>query len=63
MDETAPPFHVVTGGPGAGKSTLVVAGTHEAMVETYSALGYAPVEAPRAPVAARIDFMLEAIRA
>jgi len=37
--------------------------TYDAMVEAYTGLGYPLIEVPRASVAARIDFMLEAIRA
>lgn len=32
--------------------------THAAMVETYSELGYELIELPRAPVTARLDFIL-----
>lgn len=37
--------------------------TYEAMVETYGALGYEPIEVPRGSVEERVGFVLESIQA
>ena len=35
--------------------------TYEAMVATYTGCGYAPIEVPRAPVEARVAFVLATV--
>jgi predicted ATPase len=55
----APPWPEIFAPDRERKQTLEEAErTYTAMVETYAELGYELVELPRAPVAARLDFIL-----
>ena len=52
----------VGGGPGVGRPELAER-TCRTMIETYDGFGYDLVEVPRAPVVARLSFVLERIEA
>ena len=60
----APPWKEIYGGDEERRQSWAVAvRTHDVMLQTYSDLGYAPVELPRGSVGARADFLVAATAA